>query len=176
MSESSLLIFTLFIISKMVMQFPQVEGQSKTYKMPVDMTQHQSTASASLQSQPQPQLTTTAPYYENSAEFMRRLNLSEKDQNVFPFSTNQVPPASSSFSHSSSNYLPMHPNEFYKDHVADNEEELFAQEVLPLIPLDPTHNVATCGSSRPCHDYDAIDPIRYILCSFKSNLIDLKFT
>ena len=72
----------------------------------------------------------------------------------------------SSSSSKTSNYVAMNPAQFlgnsaFKGFVEnEEEEELISQKVLPLIPFDPTHNVSTCGSSRPCHDYEDIDPIR----------------
>ena len=58
----------------------------------------------------------------------------------------------------------MNPSQFHNRSLSvliDHEEDILPQkEVLPLIPFDPTHNVSTCGSSRPCHEYEAIDPIR----------------
>ena len=65
----------------------------------------------------------------------------------------------------SANYVAMNPSQFYNDsykNFVENEEdkEILSQKVLPLIPFDPTHNISTCGSTRPCHEYESIDPIR----------------
>ena len=94
--------------------------------------------------------------YENSAEFINRLGLTENtdtSQNTCPFS----------MSSKSSNYVAMNPSQFSNNsfkEVAEADEELVSQKVLPLIPFDPTHNLSTCGSSRACHEYEDIDPIR----------------
>ena len=98
-------------------------------------------------------------YYENSAEFVKRLNQQERSD---------LDKQNEMFNHSvaskSSNYVAMNPSQFHNKSLSeliDQEEDILPQkEVLPLIPFDPTHNVSTCGSSRPCHEYEAIDPIR----------------
>ena len=98
----------------------------------------------------------TAHYYENSAEFVKRLNLQER--------SDLDKQSDHSLASKSSNYVAMNPSQFHNKFLCesvDQEEEILPQkEVLPLIPFDPIHNVSTCGSSRPCHEYEAIDPIR----------------
>ena len=113
--------------------------------------------------QAHPLVSQDAPrYYENSSEIIKRINLTENiDQRQIH---TQLIPSSSS---KTSNYVTMNPVQFlsnssFKGFGENNEEEeeLLPPKVLPLIPFDPTHNVSACGSSRLCHDYEAIDPIR----------------
>ena len=115
-------------------------------------------SSQTLQSHPI--FTNPAPhYYENSVEIVKRLNLKENtdlDQ--------QKEHHNDSMASKSSNYVAMNPSQFYnkpsKDLIDQDEDILPPKDVLPLIPFDPTHNVSMCGTSRPCHEYEEIDPIR----------------
>ena len=110
--------------------------------------------------QAHPLLSQQAPhYYENSAELIKRMNLKQNnDQSEIE---NQLMYSSSK----SSNYVAMNPSQFYNDsykNFVENEEdkEILSQKILPLIPFDPTHNISRCRSTRPCHEYESIDPIR----------------
>ena len=97
-------------------------------------------------------------HYENSGDIIKRLNFQE---NTGP--NIQKDNQKHSLASKSSNYVAMNPNQFLNkssNDLANQEEDMLPQkEVLPLIPFDPTHNITTCGSSRPCHEYEAIDPI-----------------
>jgi hypothetical protein len=83
-----------------------------------------------------------------------------------PIQNHLIPASSSKNSYDKTNYVSMNPGQFLSNSSFngfvenEEEEELLSQKVLPLIPFDPTHNVSACGSSHPCHDYEAIDPIR----------------
>ena len=76
----------------------------------------------------------------------------------------QKEPHNYSMTSKSSNYVAMNPSQFYSkssiDLIEQEEDILPQKDVLPLIPFDPTHNVSMCGTSRPCHEYEDIDPIR----------------
>lgn len=82
-----------------------------------------------------------------------------------PIPNHLIPASSSKNSYDKTNYVSMNPGQFLSNSSFngfvenEEEEELLSQKVLPLIPFDPTHNVSACGSSHPCHDYEAIDPI-----------------
>ena len=68
-----------------------------------------------------------------------------------------------SMSSKSANYVAMNPSQFNipaMTNSMENDDDLQCNKVLPLIPFDPTHNASTCGSSRACHDYESLDPIR----------------
>ena len=107
----------------------------------------------SLNSQPmisQP----TSHYYENSSDLIKRLELSEDIEND---------KQCYSMSSKSANYVAMNPSQFNipaMTNSMENDDDLQCNKVLPLIPFDPTHNASTCGSSRACHDYESLDPIR----------------
>merc|ERR1719479_396172 len=76
----------------------------------------------------------TSHYYENSADLIKRLELSENKEND---------KQCYSISSKSANYVAMNPSQYNipaMTNSMDSDDDLKCNKILPLIPFDPTHN------------------------------------